>query len=96
MLRIGLISDTHGLVRPEALAALRGADRLVHAGDIGTPEVLDALRALAPLTAILVKRVVRGVEADRQVPDRQGLERGGDRQFRLSQGGASDGSLAHR
>ncbi len=52
MLRIGLISDTHGLVRPEALVALRGAHHLVHAGDIGTPAVLDALRALAPLTAI--------------------------------------------
>lgn len=51
-LRVGVISDTHGLLRPEALDAVRGADHLVHAGDIGKPEVLDALRALAPLTAV--------------------------------------------
>ena len=51
-LLVGLISDTHGLLRPEALAALRGVDRLVHAGDIGDPEVLVGLRAVAPLTAV--------------------------------------------
>lgn len=45
---IGVISDTHGLLRPEAAAALAGADVIVHAGDIGTPEVLVALRTLAP------------------------------------------------
>jgi hypothetical protein len=50
--RVGVLSDTHGLLRPEALAALRGADHLVHAGDIGKPEVLRSLRALAPLTAV--------------------------------------------
>lgn len=49
---LGVISDTHGLVRPEAVAALRGCDALVHAGDVGKPEVLDELRRLAPLTAI--------------------------------------------
>jgi putative phosphoesterase len=49
---IGVISDTHGLLRPEALAALRGADRIIHAGDIGAPDVLDALAALAPVTAV--------------------------------------------
>jgi putative phosphoesterase len=47
-----VISDTHGLVRPEALAALRGCDLIVHAGDVGKPEVLDALAELAPLVAI--------------------------------------------
>ncbi len=51
-LRIGLISDTHGLLRPQALAALQGCDRILHAGDIGKPEILDALRQLAPLTAV--------------------------------------------
>jgi uncharacterized protein len=51
-LLVGLISDTHGLLRPEALAALRGVDHLVHAGDVGDPEVLVRLRALAPLTAV--------------------------------------------
>ena len=49
---IGVISDTHGLVRPEALEALRVCDAIVHAGDIGKPEVLEQLAALAPLTAI--------------------------------------------
>jgi putative phosphoesterase len=49
---IGVISDTHGLLRPEALAALRGADRIIHAGDIGAPEVLVALEAIAPVTAV--------------------------------------------
>ena len=49
---IGVISDTHGLVRAEALAVLRGCDAIVHAGDIGKPEVLEQLAKLAPLTAI--------------------------------------------
>ena len=49
---IGVISDTHGLLRPEALAALRGVDRIIHAGDVGAPEVLAALAAVAPLTAV--------------------------------------------
>jgi putative phosphoesterase len=47
-----LISDTHGLVRPEALAALKGVELIVHAGDIGKPEVLDALQTIAPVAAI--------------------------------------------
>ena len=50
--RIGLISDTHGLLRPEALDALRGAGLILHAGDIGKPEILEALRALAPVRAV--------------------------------------------
>lgn len=49
---IGVISDTHGLIRAEALAALRGCDAIVHAGDIGKAEVLEQLAELAPLTAI--------------------------------------------
>jgi putative phosphoesterase len=49
---IGVISDTHGLMRPEALAALRGVSLIVHAGDIGAPAVLDALRAIAPVIAV--------------------------------------------
>jgi putative phosphoesterase len=50
--RVGLISDTHGLLRPEAVDFLRGSDRIVHGGDIGDPAVLVALRALAPVTAV--------------------------------------------
>lgn len=50
--RIGVISDTHGLVRPEALAALRGVSHIVHGGDVGAPEVLEALETIAPVTAV--------------------------------------------
>ena len=49
---LGVISDTHGLVRPEAVAALTGVERIVHAGDIGSQEVLDALARVAPVTAV--------------------------------------------
>jgi len=49
---IGVISDTHGLLRPEALAALAGVQHILHAGDVGDAEILDRLRAIAPVTAI--------------------------------------------
>lgn len=52
LVTVGVISDTHGLLRPEALETLRGVDCIVHAGDVGDPVILDALRELAPLTAI--------------------------------------------
>ncbi len=52
MSRIGLISDTHGLLRPEAVAFLRGSDFIVHAGDIGHAAVLKELASLAPVTAV--------------------------------------------
>jgi len=51
-LRIGLISDTHGLLRPEAIAFLQGSDHIVHAGDIVGGEILERLAAIAPLTAV--------------------------------------------
>ncbi len=51
-MKIGLISDTHGLLRPEALAALAGCAHILHAGDIGKVEILDALRELAPLSVV--------------------------------------------
>jgi putative phosphoesterase len=51
-MRIGVISDTHGLLRPEAIAALSGSDRILHAGDVGDPEIIDRLRELAPVTAV--------------------------------------------
>lgn len=51
-MRVGLIADTHGVLRPQALAFLRGCDHIVHAGDIGGEAILEALRALAPLTAV--------------------------------------------
>ncbi|MFR0673304.1 metallophosphoesterase family protein [Enterobacterales bacterium AW_CKDN230030176-1A_HGKHYDSX7] len=60
-MRLGLISDTHGLLRPEALAALDGCDLILHAGDIGKADILTALSALAPV------QVVRG-NNDQQAP----------------------------
>lgn len=50
--RLGLISDTHGLLRPEALEALAGVERILHAGDVGSPEVLEQLVRVAPVTAV--------------------------------------------
>jgi putative phosphoesterase len=50
-MRIGVISDTHGLLRPEVLEAFKGVDHILHAGDVGGEEVLDRLRAVAPVTA---------------------------------------------
>src|SRR5271170_5678918 len=49
---IGVISDTHGLLRPEAVAALCGSDQILHAGDVGDPDILEALARVAPVTAI--------------------------------------------
>src|SRR5271167_3174250 len=49
---LGLISDTHGLLRDEAIVALRGSELIIHAGDVGKPEIIDALKALAPLVVV--------------------------------------------
>ena len=49
---VGVISDTHGLLRPEAVEALKGSEMIVHAGDIGGPEVIETLRAIAPVVAV--------------------------------------------
>ncbi len=51
-IRVGVISDTHGLIRPEALAALRGCAHILHAGDVGSAEVLQALERVAPVFAV--------------------------------------------
>ena len=61
--RIGLISDTHGLLRPEAVRALEGSELIVHAGDVGAPAVLDELRRIAPVVAVR-GNVDRGEWAD--------------------------------
>ncbi len=71
---IGLIADTHGLLRPEAIEALKGSDFIVHAGDIGGPEVLAGLSRLAPLTAIR-GNVDRGSWAS-ALPDNEVLQAG--------------------
>jgi putative phosphoesterase len=49
---VGIISDTHGLLRPEAIGALRGVDVIVHAGDIGNPEIIEELRGIAPTCVV--------------------------------------------
>jgi putative phosphoesterase len=49
---LGIISDTHGLLRPEAIDALRGSDLIIHAGDIGKPEILAELETIAPVVAV--------------------------------------------
>jgi putative phosphoesterase len=51
-IKVGIISDTHGLLRPEAIAAFRGVDQIIHAGDIGKPEILEQLAGIAPVTAV--------------------------------------------
>ena len=67
MFRIGIISDTHGLLRPEAERALTGVEHIIHAGDIGRPEIIDALRRIAPVTAI--RGNVDNGEWAREYPD---------------------------
>ena len=67
MYRIGIISDTHGLLRPEAERALTGVEHIIHAGDIGRPEIIDALRRIAPVTAI--RGNVDNGEWAREYPD---------------------------
>ena len=52
MVRVGVISDTHGLLRPQALAQLAGSDYIIHGGDIGNQDILDQLAAIAPLTVV--------------------------------------------
>lgn len=51
-IRFGVISDTHGLLRPEVLPLLAGCDRILHLGDVGNDEILDALATIAPVTAV--------------------------------------------
>ena len=72
---IGVISDTHGLLRPEAVEALAGVDHILHAGDVGDPRILDRLRAIAPLTAIRGNVDVSGVCG--ALPATEAVELGG-------------------
>jgi putative phosphoesterase len=74
-MNIGVISDTHGLLRPEALAALKGCDHIIHAGDIGAPDILARLGEIAPVTAVR-GNVDKAVWA-RRVPETEVLEAGG-------------------
>lgn len=72
---IGVISDTHGLLRPESIEALRGSDRIIHAGDIGSPEILDRLSTIAPVTA--VRGNIDKAAWARKLPETEVLEMGG-------------------
>lgn len=74
-LTIGVISDTHGLLRPEAVEALAGMDHILHAGDVGAPGILDRLRGIAPLTAIRGNVDVSGVCTE--LPATEAVELGG-------------------
>jgi uncharacterized protein len=88
VLRVGLISDTHGVLRPEAVEFLRGSDHIVHAGDVGDAEILDVLSSLAPLTAVRGNND-RGRWAAR-LPEVQRLSIGPARVFVIHDLGAMD------
>jgi uncharacterized protein len=74
-LLIGVISDTHGLLRPEAVAALQGSDHIIHAGDVGAPEILEELSRIAPVTA--VRGNIDQASWARKLPETEVVEIGG-------------------
>lgn len=74
-MKIGVISDTHGLLRPEALTTLRGCEHILHAGDVGKPAILEALASVAPVTAIRGNIDRSGPCA--QLPATEAIELGG-------------------
>lgn len=74
-MRVGVLSDTHGLLRPEVFEALRGVDYILHAGDVGEIGILERLRTLAPVTAIRGNIDVRGPCAD--LPATEAIELNG-------------------
>lgn len=76
MIRIGVVADTHGLLRSEVFAAFRGVQHILHAGDVGDPSILDDLSALAPVTAVwgnMDGATVRDVTGDVQEVDIGGI-----------------------
>lgn len=74
-MRIGILSDTHGLLRPRVLELLDGVDHLIHAGDVGPAELLAELEALAPLTAVYGN--TDGFDVRKRLPDVAAVELGG-------------------
>ena len=78
---VGIISDTHGLMRPEAITALHGSDLIIHAGDVGRPEVIDQLKAIAPTHA--VRGNVDTQSWARTLPETKVVEAGGHRLYVL-------------
>src|SRR5579875_2575193 len=85
---IGVISDTHGLLRPEALTALQGSEHILHAGDVGDAGILDRLRAIAPVTAI--RGNVDLVGACARLPATELIELGGRSIYMLHDRNALD------
>ena len=81
MTTIGVISDTHGLLRPEAVRLLAGVDLILHAGDIGSPDVITALQAIAPVTAVRGNNDREGWGAE--YPEDAALEVGGQTLYML-------------
>jgi len=75
ILELGIISDTHGLLRPELFRALEGVHHILHAGDVGSPDVLTALETVAPVTAVTGN--TDGFDLRHRLPDVQELELGG-------------------
>lgn len=86
--RIGVLSDTHGLLRLEVASALRGVDHILHAGDVGDPAILDSLRTLAPLTAIRGNVDEHGACA--HLPATEAVELGGRSLYMLHDAQALD------
>lgn len=87
-MRVGVISDTHGLLRPEAVAALKDADHILHAGDVGEKEILVRLRHIAPVTAIRGNIDHSGPCA--QLPETEFVELGGVNIYMLHDRNALD------
>ena len=85
---LGVISDTHGLLRPEAVEALRGSRRILHAGDIGGPEILEELAKIAPVTA--VRGNVDTASWARTLPETEVIEAGGVSIYTLHDRGQLD------
>ena len=85
---LGVISDTHGLLRPEAVEALRGSRRILHAGDIGGPEILEALAKIAPVTA--VRGNVDTASWAHTLPETEVIEAGGVSIYTLHDRGQLD------
>ncbi|OGR17259.1 MAG: YfcE family phosphodiesterase [Desulfobacterales bacterium GWB2_56_26] len=70
--RIGIIADTHGLMRPEALKALQGSELIIHAGDIGNPQIMEELRTIAPIVA--VRGNIDKEQWAQALPERESIE----------------------
>ena len=87
-MRVGVISDTHDLLRPEAVAALKDADHILHAGDVGDEEILVRLRHIAPITAIRGNIDHSGPCA--QLPETEFVELGGVNIYMLHDRNALD------